>query len=76
MGDDQENTTPDIIADIESEQATENEELAGADGSSPSPGKTEEEKLASGQYFRNADGKLKKNIEKTASCKTTFTKVN
>ena len=72
MGDDQENTTPDIIADIESEQATENEELAGADGSSPSPGKTEEEKLASGQYFRNADGKLKKKYRKNGKLQNDF----
>ncbi|MCB9420072.1 MAG: polyphosphate kinase 2 [Ardenticatenaceae bacterium] len=65
MGDDQENTIPNQIAEAKTESA-------GADGSSPAPGLTEAEKLASGNYFRSADGKLKKKYRKNGKLENEF----
>ena len=65
MGDDQENTPPDLMAEVETEPA-------GSDGSSPAPGLTEAEKLATGNYFRSADGKLKKKYKKSGKLENEF----
>ncbi len=65
MGDDQENTTPDLMAEVDTESA-------GSDGSSPAPGLTEAEKLATGNYFRSADGKLKKKYKKSGKLENEF----
>jgi polyphosphate kinase len=64
MGNDQENTSPDLMADTQAE-------LVGSDGASP-PGMTEEEKLASGQYYRSANGKLRKKYKKSGKLRKEF----
>ena len=72
MDDDQENTSLNNIEDIKLEAAAVTEPFAGADGTSVSPEKTEQEKLASGQYFRNANDKLQKKYKKNGKLQNVF----
>lgn len=72
MGDNQENTPAEMLTKIETELTAAEEEHAKTDGSSPTPDAIEQEKLASGNYFRSASGKLQKKYKKNGKLENEF----
>ncbi len=72
MGDDQETTPENILTDVETKEIAVEETAIPENGDTASVKKSDEEKLASGNYYRAEDGKVRKKYKKNGKLQNDY----